>query len=724
MKFESKHGSVLLAVTVFIVILAMGVTSVMELSLSNNKLSQRNEIRARARAVAESELELLYHAFSTKVAEGRGLAVIGDLLAVEGVCDNGDVPTTLRAPFLQMHWTDNAGGGWRVYRSFMYDASIGTVFGIIPGSKKTGRYAYYNSKVIVRPPVNSPFAANDSSGNDIYASHPENDPMAVRIGRHMTTSTTSIFQYNVFYQNDLEMAPGGNTILDGDIASNGNTYLSAVAGGSLTIKGQVRYLLSTATTPTYFNKDASNVSVDFSHTLRKPETFNPGNTLLDPVFMLGATTFDAAAHDYSTSTANTQVETMAEKENLLGGADANVIAVRNPGLFGPTDTPANLEAAINNVYRAVLSPPPDQAAAAEYPSGADLSSPDDTTIAALRLYNRAAINNGLIITVGSSGVLESITKNGVMITSGGAGTLFNAIATSVVTNKGNIHDWRENKDIATTEINVGALKTALESSTAGYSGFSGILYVNLKNSTTSNPAALRLINGATTPHPNFDPASTDPAISDPKNSAGFSVATNGGLYVKGNYNITALGTDPVTGTQFINPAMLMGDAVTVLSDNWDDAHANDPMTAAGGAATANTARLAQLAIDTTPFNNQTLTRTMVVAAGILTGGVPASEYHTSGGAQNLVRYLEDWTRTPGTNDYKVQFYGSMGNLFDSRYLTAPYVAGVAGFCNVYYPPSTRTFTFNSSLKLRSPQGTPTITAFSRGNFFLWDAAGT
>jgi hypothetical protein len=712
MKLESKHGGVLLAVTVFIVILAIGVASVMELSLSNNKLSQRNEVRARARAVAESELELLYHAFSTKVAEGNGLAVIGDLLAADGICDNTNVPTTLRAPFLQLHWQDNAGGGWRVYRSFMYDAPIGTVFGIIPGSKKTGRYAYYNSKIIVRPPVNSPFASNDSSGNDLYAGHPENDPMAVRIGRHMTTSTTSIFQYNVFYQGDLEMAPGGDTVLDGDIASNGNTYLSAVDGGSLTIKGQVRYLRSTTTNPTYFNKDASNVSIDLAHTLRKPGTYNPGNTLLDPVFPF----FDATAADYATSTLNTQIETMSEKENLLGGADANVIATRNPGLFGPTDTPANLAAAINNVYRSVLAPPPDKAAAAEYPSGTDLvAQADDTTISALRLYNRAARNNGLIITIGSSGAIESITKDGAVITSGTAGTLFNAISTSVVTNQGTVYDWREDKNIVTTQVDVGALKTALETyyteSDPAHPGFSGVLYVNLKNSTTSNPAALRLVNGATTPHPKFAPGDPNPVLGDPKNSAGFSVATNGALYVKGNYNTTSLGTDSVTGTQVINPAMLMGDAVTVLSDSWNDAKAANPLSA----------RLAT-ASDTT-FNNQTLTRTLVVAAGILTGFVPATEYHPSGGAQNLVRYLEDWKQTAGTTDCKVQFYGSMGSLFDSRYFTAP-IDSNGGVGSVYKPPSTRTFTFNSSLKLRSPQGTPTITQFSRGNFFLWDSSGS
>jgi hypothetical protein len=65
----------------------------------------------------------------------------------------------------------------------------------------------------------------------------------------------------------------------------------------------------------------------------------------------------------------------------------------------------------------------------------------------------------------------------------------------------------------------------------------------------------------------------------------------------------------------------------------------------------------------------------------------------------------------------------MGSLFDSRYFTAP-IDSNGGTHAVYTPPSARTFTFNSSLKLRSPQGTPTITAFSRGNYFLWDSSGS
>jgi hypothetical protein len=677
----------------------------MELSLSNNKLSQRNEHRARARVVAESELELLYHAFSTKVTDGIGVTLIGDSLFIEGICDNADIPTTLRTPFLQLHGQDNAGAGWRVYRSFVYDTTIGTIFGTIPGTRKTGQYSYYDAKIIVRPPASSPFASNDpSTGADIYALHPENDPMAVRIGRRMTTSTTSIFQYNVFYQGDLEMAPGGNTILDGDIASNGSAYLAASANGSLTIKGQVRYLLGTATDPTYFNKDAGNLHTDFNHTLYKPGTYHDeGNVLGDPTFPL----FDAATYDYATNSANTQVETMTEKENLLGGADAADIAKRNPALFGPSDTASNLATAINNVYRSVLSPPPDKSTAAEYPDVADLSTQaDDVSISALRLYNRAANNNGLIITIGSSGAIESITKDGTVISSGAALTLWDEINTKVVSSPGAIYDWRENKNIATTQVDITKLRTALDTY---YPTFNGILYVNLKNSTAANPAALRLINGETTPHPNFDPTSSDPVKSDPASSAGFSVATNGGLYVKGNYNIAPI--VGASGTSYINPAMLMGDAVTVLSQNWDDAHAPDPL--ANRLATA----------PDTAFNGTTMQRTMVVAAGILTGGTPSSSMHPSGGAQNLVRYLENWKQTVGTTDCKVQFYGSMGSLFDSRYLTSP-IDSNGGVGTVYSAPSTRTFTFNSTLKLRSPQGTPTITAFSRGNYFLWDSSGS
>ena len=100
-----------------------------------------------------------------------------------------------------------------------------------------------------------------------------------------------------------------------------------------------------------------------------------------------------------------------------------------------------------------------------------------------------------------------------------------------------------------------------------------------------------------------------------------------------------------------------------------------------------------------------------MAAGILTGATPATATTASGGAQNLVRFLEDWY-TPSS---AVKFYGAIGRLFNSTQFTRPFVTGTG----VYQQPALRTFSFNKTLKSQVTPGAPEIADFSRGSFFVW-----
>jgi hypothetical protein len=132
----------------------------------------------------------------------------------------------------------------------------------------------------------------------------------------------------------------------------------------------------------------------------------------------------------------------------------------------------------------------------------------------------------------------------------------------------------------------------------------------------------------------------------------------------------------------------MADAVTVLSTAWTDS----------AVSTAITSRVAASGLTT-------------IAAGILTGATSATGTSASGGAQNLVRFLEDWY-TPSA---AVRFYGSIGRLFDSTHMIRPFKTGTG----VYVQPALRTFAFNNSLKTQTTPGAPQITGFSRGGFFTW-----
>ena len=696
---------------IFVILLAIAAGCILELSLSSYKLSKRNEMRARARSLAESELEIFYYKFKEFLITGQvstASQIPGKFTALGSayVCDNSATPTTAGTPYIQFYkdndsidTTNLESDDWIVRRSITISsispAAAGTpqeyvMEGTIPNTHKTGKFSYLVVRIAVEPGPTSPFYGKVSA----------------KIGRRMSYATASAFQYNVFFQGDMEFAPGGNTVIEGNVASNGSIYMGASSGGTLTIAGYVSYLLGS-----YFNTTADGSTT----TYRKPGTLAPsGATVTADALTLSAPVFTTGQSD--------QVSTMAEKENLLGGLDATDIATRNPALFGElvakTDATTGVtsfvatDAAINNVYRALIAPPPAALAAAlssttdshsaEYPASTNIATtPDDDSIAALRAYNRA----GLIITVDGTGAVASIKD--------GAGTSYAAALGSAVTTTKvdpvtsvstplTLFDQRESKSVAITNIDVGALKTALESA---YPSFNGVLYVLLANSSESAPAAVRLSNAATTPGIN----TTTQAAS------GFTVATNGGLYVKGDYNTTTTdGTSAISNTYTgkINPTLLMADSITVLSSAWDDANSTELGTNSGSTSDISH-RVA--ATGQTTINSAILTGN-TSADSTLEGAAAAT---ASGGGQNLLRYMEAWkTETTGLNAgiaKTVTLRGSLGRLFDSRHFTSTFQQPG----NAYTVPGLRTFAFNAGLKTDDVPGQPLITYFSRGDFFNW-----
>ena len=594
MKLRSQSGGVLLATLSFIILLAVAAASVLELTMNSYKLTMRNEQRAQARVVAESELDYVYYQFMTQIM----LAVPADLTpaALSGICDQATVPTTVRSAYLAAHRAQ----GWRVMRAITYNSVFDRSVGLIPGTTKRGTVVYITVYIEVLPPANTYFA----------------NELTVRVGRRFASSTTSIFQYGVFYQGDLEFQPGGNVTITGDISANGSIYMGASGGGVLTLNGQVRYM---GPPPAgYFNQDSLGNTV-----LRKPNT-PVGGALSAPVF--------------STSQAS-QLETLSEPENLLGGLDAGEVMARRPDLF-PTE---------NDVYRSMILPPPDQTD--EYPT-ADSTLGDDATISAQRVYNRA----GLRVTVNPDNSITITKADGTDVTS---------TYSSAIVSTANMYDQRETKNVKMTTIDVGTLTTLLA---ANYPTFNGVFYVNSKGSNSSTPGGVKLINAATVPS---------------GNGTGFSLATNGGVYVQGDYNITS----PALADGSRNPAMLMADAVTVLSAGWQDANASS----------------SNISVD------RVASASVTVNAGILTGNTPASSTVASGGAQNLIRYMEQWT---GMN---VTLNGSLGRLYQANSFIAPFQQpGV-----VYRTPAARSFNFDTSLRDHPPAGSPITTAFSRGTFFVW-----
>ena len=623
MKRKSEKGSVLIMTLSFLILLSAGAAAILQLTSSSYRLSTRNELRAQARAVADSEMEYLYYQFMTQILLATPPTNVPAALATANIVDNASTPTTSRTPFLAVYQA----AGWTVKRSAYYNDPLDKFFGQVPGTTKQGTTTSITVEIEVTLPSTNVFA----------------NSVDVRVGRRFQTSNTPIFQYGVFYEGNLELAPGAPMTIAGDVSANGSVFLGSTANGPLTLTQAVRYLAN-SNPPGVFNQDANG-----NTTYRMPNT-PVTSTLYAPIF--------------STSQAS-QVQPLTSAENLQGGVDAVALSsTLRPDLF-PT---------VNDVYRSLITPPPG-VNPNETPATYNSALGDDPTISAQRIYNRA----GLLVTVNDANnavtvqTVDPVTQIKTDVTS-----TYSAAITGVGTT---VHDMREGKDVAMTTVDVGALTTILA---AHNPNFNGVLYVNLMGSNSTTPGGLRLTNATTTPQTIYN--------------TGFSVATNGGLYVQGDYNTT------LRSDGSINPAMIMGDAVTLLSNAWVDANSGASMYT-NGVQNGNRVATANM---TNGVNQITLN------TGILTGNTPATTTNVSGGAQNLVRYLEDMS----SNTINVLMHGSVGQLFQSKVFNSPFQQPSLP-ADVYRSPAKRDIQFNSALLSQPPAGSPSTTSFSRGNFFVW-----
>ncbi len=190
-----------------------------------------------------------------------------------------------------------------------------------------------------------------------------------------------------------------------------------------------------------------------------------------------------------------------------------------------------------------------------------------------------------------------------------------AVTKSILTQT-TFYDAREKKTIASIDLNIANL---IES---GKSPANGIVYVS-SGDVSGNMGAVRLLNGAKLP------------------STGFTVATENPLYIKGDYNTTDK-----------TMAMVVADALTIQSNNWNDANS------------------------TKAIGSRTATETKIQAV-CMQGIVSSAGGKYSGGVENYFRLLEEWTGK------KLKFEGSLINLWESTKATGKW----QGTGTVYNPPT-------------------------------------
>lgn len=190
-----------------------------------------------------------------------------------------------------------------------------------------------------------------------------------------------------------------------------------------------------------------------------------------------------------------------------------------------------------------------------------------------------------------------------------------------------------------------------------------VYIANLRTNTPGTINGVRVVNGETIP------------------TTGLTIATASPLYVRGHFNsdLTYRGT---TNTSRAHPAALVADAITVLSSNWDDEHSQEPLASR-------------------PAANTTIN------AAIITGMVPTGGGFYSGGYENSLRLLENWT------GQRLNFNGSMAFFYYSVVANSPW-----GALDDVYTPPTRIFAFDGNFlnENKLPPGTPELRTVLRAKY--------
>jgi hypothetical protein len=260
-------------------------------------------------------------------------------------------------------------------------------------------------------------------------------------------------------------------------------------------------------------------------------------------------------------------------------------------------------------------------------------------------------------------------------------------------------DWREGwnngsgpaKTVQAVQIDIGLLNkwltntivpgsasgAALDTTKVGHSGhhICSVYVYNYVLPTTTTLPAVRVFNGKQLP---------DPGTTPPKR-AGLTVATPFPMYVQGDYNSqdssgSALG---LPNTLHTLPAALMADSITILSDSW-----NDSITTTLPTPTSTTVNAAML-------------------EGIVASN-PNISGNYSGGVENFLRLLENWNSTT-----TLTYNGSIVVLFYSQYATNTWLQTA----NYYNPPKRNwAFDLNFMQSAKLPPLTPSIKAMIRGQW--------
>ncbi len=259
--------------------------------------------------------------------------------------------------------------------------------------------------------------------------------------------------------------------------------------------------------------------------------------------------------------------------------------------------------------------------------------------------------------------------------------------------------------------------------------------VGRANRVTGARHVLKLVDGSIGNLPTMPPGNASNNCSstaaNPTGCGGFTVASENPVYIQGNYNSNcpSAGTTCTPnnanydatwggGAEPIHAAAaVIADAVTLLSNNWQDVgcapqggNCTSALNNTSGSLVNPINPGGQAVPATTPNRIAVSTYYRIAVAGGKniafnnTAQNPEFSYGMDGGVHNFLRFLEDWGGPAAAGTQQGLYYkGSIVSLYWSYYATGPFKC-----CNTVYNPPNRQYTFDNlfALPQNLPPGTP------------------
>lgn len=457
----------------------------------------------------------------------------------------------------------------------------------------------------------------------------ERGNITAKVRRVFSKQQLSPWNWAIFYVDPLEIHPGAPMVVTGWVNTNSNLYTAH--GYNLTFADKVTY--------------ASDWFVNFQ----------PGDQ----------------QHNGETPSTPTSPSNLPPARDMA----MQPFGMDSTAIFNTTDSNPN-----NDSYRELVEPP---AAGSSDPFGGQRYW-DQASIIIQVQDNPNPNNNGYdgvqghdlvsfyTVTNQQTGATQALTS----------GSLYNMFhASGAITTNQTIQDNREVATIRLTTLDVSKLVNTVSSGNPSYASSSfanPIIYIYDSSATSSARRAIRVKGGTKIP------------------TSGFTVASNNPIYVQGDFNTGGSPPSDASGAQndpttpqvsgyTRAPCSIIGDAINLLSNSWNDANSS-------------LGTSSRVATNTT-FNSALL-------SGIVPTAPVGGDGSYSGGAENFPRFLEDWSSAT------ITYYGSMVELYKSQQS-----AGEWGKANVYVPP-TRHWYFDKNFKVKPPPGTLMVYGYSKGQWAL------